>query len=273
MTLVSRLDASLLIDHTSQALWWSILTRAMAGYRVLSELSVIQNHSGANMSVDVVDGTCLLAWVNTTVTGSGGYTNKAIDAAHATYGRFDLIYINSSGAPTVLKGTAAAISPSGATDYKKMVTPQIPSLAGTEGIPLAVVYVGPSATSITTANIWMIAAPGSGNRFEIDFPFGDGSAVLTAGQAEFCCPDAAKITRVDVWEVGLVSSSITCTLYKHAIGAAKGDAVDTFAISSDTDMTETGLSIAVAAHDVLRVETSGITAAKQIVCRLFMEAL
>lgn len=108
--------------------------------------------------------------------------------------------------------------------------------------------------------------------FEIDFPFGNGSDVIEAAVHEFAAPIACKITRADVWEVGSVSSSITCTLYKHAIGAAKGSAVDSFAISSNVYMTETGLNISVSQHDVLRIEVSGITAAKQIVCRLFCEA-
>ena len=108
--------------------------------------------------------------------------------------------------------------------------------------------------------------------FEIDFPFGNGSDVIEAAVHEFAAPIACKITRADVWEVGSVSSSITCTLYKHAIGAAKGSAVDSFAISSNVYMTETGLNISVSQHDVLRIEVSGITAAKQIVCRLFFEA-
>lgn len=108
--------------------------------------------------------------------------------------------------------------------------------------------------------------------FEIDFPFGNGSDVIEAAVHEFAAPIACKIIRADVWEVGSVSSSITCTLYKHAIGAAKGSAVDSFAISSNVYMTETGLNIAVAQHDILRVEVSSITAAKQIVCRLFIEA-
>lgn len=108
--------------------------------------------------------------------------------------------------------------------------------------------------------------------FEVDFPFGDGENIIEASAAEVGIPIACKIIRADVWEVGLVSSSITCTLYKHAIGAAKGSAVDTFAISSGVSMTETSLNISVSQHEVLRVEVSGITAAKQIVCRLFFEA-
>jgi hypothetical protein len=108
--------------------------------------------------------------------------------------------------------------------------------------------------------------------FEVDFPFGDGENIIEASAAEVGIPIACKIIRADVWEVGLVSSSITCTLYKHAIGAAKGSAVDTFAISGGVSMTETGLNISVSQHEVLRVEVSGVTAAKQIVCRLFLEA-
>jgi hypothetical protein len=107
--------------------------------------------------------------------------------------------------------------------------------------------------------------------FEIDFPFGDGENVIEASAAEVGVPIASKITRADIWEAGLVSSSITCTLYKHAIGAAKGSAVDSFAISSNVYMTETGLNISVSQHEILRIEVSGITAAKQIVCRLFLE--
>lgn len=108
--------------------------------------------------------------------------------------------------------------------------------------------------------------------FEIDFPFGNGSDVIEDAVHEFAVPIACKITRADVWEVGGRSSSITCTLYKHAVGAAKGSAVDSFAISSSVYMTETGLNISVSQHNVLRIEVSSITAAKQIVCRLFLEA-
>lgn len=108
--------------------------------------------------------------------------------------------------------------------------------------------------------------------FEIDFPFGNGLDVIEDAVHEFAVPIACKITRADVWEVGGRSSSITCTLYKHAVGAAKGSAVDSFVMSSRVYMTETGLNISVSQHNVLRIEVSSITAAKQIVCRLFLEA-
>jgi len=107
--------------------------------------------------------------------------------------------------------------------------------------------------------------------FDVAFPFGDGSIVLTTGSQEYRIPIACKIVAARIWEVGLISSSITCTLYKHAIGVAAGSVVDTFSLSSTTYSEETGLSISVSAGDILRIETSSITAAKQIVCSLSLE--
>ena len=104
--------------------------------------------------------------------------------------------------------------------------------------------------------------------FDVAFPFGDGSNVLVAGSCEFRIPIACTIIAARVWEVGVITSSITCTLYKHALGAAKGSLVDTFAIATNVYYEETGLSIAVTTGDILRIDTSGITSAKQIVCSL-----
>lgn len=108
--------------------------------------------------------------------------------------------------------------------------------------------------------------------FDVEFSFGDGNAILTDGACEIRIPINSKIVAARVWEVLLDSCSITCTLYKHALGAAHGSAVDTFAIASNTYYQETGLSIAVSAGDILRIETSGITNAWLIVCSLSLEA-
>lgn len=262
---------ALLRTHVFRAAHLVAVLNALRGYYVLagSEPTISQKSEGADMSVDVSAFSYALA----NVAGSKGTSsNVAIDAADGTNPRIDLLYLNSSGTLTISKGTAAAKSPSAETNWLKYEAPYPADFSAVDGVLLAEIHVGAGVTTITDANIRNIAVPRKPGIFEIDFPFGDGSAVLTAGQLEFMCPVAGKITRADVWEVGLVSSSITCTLYQHAIGAAKGDAVDSFTISSDTDMTETGLSIAVAAHDILRIETSSITAAKQIVCRLYMEA-
>ena len=170
-------------------------------------------------------------------------------------------------------GGFVAEAPTGTT-----TSGRVPQWSSTQKTLTTGLTVGTAANNLVQldGNAKLPAVDGSqltGRVFEIDFPFGNGQDVIEAGQVhEFAAPIACKITRADIWEVGLVSGSITCTLYKHAIGAAKGSAVDTFAISSDTDMTETGLNISVSQHDVLRIEVSGITAAKQIVCRLFCEA-
>ena len=82
---------------------------------------------------------------------------------------------------------------------------------------------------------------------------------------------AARIRSFDT-SGALLSGSVTCTLYKHALSAAIGSTVDTFAISSATYYEETGLSIAVTAGDWLTVITSGITSCKQILCSLTLEA-
>lgn len=109
-------------------------------------------------------------------------------------------------------------------------------------------------------------------KFEIDFPFGDGTSLILASQQEWGIPVACKITKVEIWEVGLISGSVTCTLYKHTIGQAKGTAVGSYAISSSTYYQSSALNISVAEDDILRIETSGIASVKQIVCRLKLEA-
>jgi hypothetical protein len=111
--------------------------------------------------------------------------------------------------------------------------------------------------------------------FEVAFPFGDGSGVLVASNCFYPIPIACKITKAEIRSVDSagapLAGSVTCTLYKHARGAALGTLVDAFAISTATDMEETGLNIAVAAGNYLTVVTSGITTCKQIVCTLTLE--
>jgi hypothetical protein len=112
----------------------------------------------------------------------------------------------------------------------------------------------------------------TGRFFEIDFPFGNGQDVIEAAVQEISVPVNCTIRRADVWEVGLITSSVTCTLYRHGIGASKGNPIDTFSLSNQANMYETGLNITASTHDIFRVEVSGITAAKQIVCRFYCEA-
>lgn len=132
-----------------------VVSRALAGYSVRSGLAVTQRAAGANMSVDVAAGTYLLNNVPGTYAAT---TNVAVDAADSTNPRLDILYINSSGVLTIAKGTAAAISPAGETNYKKFEVPYPADLSGTAGIPLAIIHVGAGVSTITDANIWMIGS-------------------------------------------------------------------------------------------------------------------
>lgn len=108
--------------------------------------------------------------------------------------------------------------------------------------------------------------------FDIDFPFGNGQDVIEASVQEISIPINCAIRHVNIWEVGLIPSSLTCTLYRHSLGTGKGDPLDTFSLSNQASMYEVDLNITASTHDIFRVEVSGITSAKQIVCRFFCEA-
>lgn len=112
--------------------------------------------------------------------------------------------------------------------------------------------------------------------FDAPFVFGDGTVVLAADSCAYRIPIACKVAAVRIRSYNsagaLLSGSITCSLYIHDIDAGIGTVVDTFAIASDTDMTETGLSIAVAAGKWITIVISGITSCKKITCTLQLEA-
>lgn len=112
---------------------------AAHGWGVVSGLAVSQRGAGANMSVDVASGD---AWINGTKITKSSTTNVAITAAHATYDRYDLVVINSSGTISVIDGTAAATSY--ANDY---------DLETNNAILLAEVYVPATDTTIEDAQI------------------------------------------------------------------------------------------------------------------------
>jgi hypothetical protein len=108
--------------------------------------------------------------------------------------------------------------------------------------------------------------------WDADIIFGDGSAVLEGQRATFRSPGACKITAIYIRELARISSSATFTLYIHAISADIGTAVDTFTISSVTYGSESGLSIAVSAGQMVTVVLSGISNAKQLLFSIAFEA-
>ena len=88
---------------------------AAHGWGTVSGLAVSQRAAGANMSVDVASGE---AWINGTKVTKGSTTNVVITAAHATYDRYDLVVINSSGTISVIAVTAAATSYANDYDFE-----------------------------------------------------------------------------------------------------------------------------------------------------------
>lgn len=112
---------------------------AAHGWGVVSGIGVSEKGAGADMSVDVTAG---VAWINGIRVTKGSTTNVAITAAHASYDRYDLVVINSSGTISVIDGTAAAVSY--ANDY---------DLETNNAILLAEVYVPATDTTIEDAQI------------------------------------------------------------------------------------------------------------------------
>lgn len=80
---------------------------ALDGNHVLSGLAVSEKGAGADQSVDVASGSCYIADTKYT---EGSTVNVALDAAHGTYARWDIItYDASAGNPSKVTGTAGAI--------------------------------------------------------------------------------------------------------------------------------------------------------------------
>jgi len=95
--------------------------------------------AGADMSVDVAAGSCI---INGTTYTEAATVNVVITAAHASLDRYDLIvYDQSGGNPIAVAGTAAA-------------TPNPPDVTDDNDIPLAIVFVEHAATSIVNSDIF-----------------------------------------------------------------------------------------------------------------------
>ena len=126
---------------------------AMNDSGVLSGLAVSQRAAGANMSVDVALGR---AYISATAYTEASAVNLAIDAAHATLHRKDLItYDPTTSNPVVTKGTNHT---GGTSD--PIYPPDIP--AG--DILLAIVDVDAAVSSILNSDIHVLGA-GAGKMY------------------------------------------------------------------------------------------------------------
>ena len=77
------------------------------GDGVISGLAVTEKGAGADQSVDVASGSCVIDGTEYTEAAT---VNVALDAAHGTYARWDIItYDASAGNPSKVTGTAGAI--------------------------------------------------------------------------------------------------------------------------------------------------------------------
>ncbi len=118
--------------------------------------------------------------------------------------------------------------------------------------------------------------------FGVSFPFGNGSAELTAEASTKRIPIASKITKAYIRSLdtdgALKSGSITIKVYIHDYNGTIGTAVDTFSLSSASSYEETTatggthLPITVAAGKYITAITSGITTCEQVTLDLELEA-
>lgn len=286
--------------------------RSEDGYGILTGCDVHQKATPA-MGVTIDAGTVMYNGAYLVVAGG----DIAIDASSASYPRFDIVYINSSGSAVVAKGTAASILPSLETAFKKMTTPY-PNPSIPTGVILARIYVAAGVTTILNAaiddiamnitqvpigvlttrgdipyrgaNMWERLAKGTSNQvltqgandptwstryYSMQFPFGDGAAVLLANAKILLeVPITGKIITARCFSSDNTSGSITFGLWQdqYADGIpTSGDSIATFSISSSTKNQYTGLSYVVTSGDLLVVNINSVTSLKAATLSLTVE--
>ena len=124
------IDGQTIYNARIQSLSKATIRNGVVGSGVANtSLKVTEREAGANMSVDVQLGKCI---INGTTHTEAADVNIVIAAAHATDERIDLIvYDQSAGNPAVVAGTPHATHP------------QVPDVTDDNDIPLGLVYVLP----------------------------------------------------------------------------------------------------------------------------------
>jgi len=192
--------------------------------------------------------------------------------------RGSLAFFGAAGWAELVKGTAGYLLMQGANDpYWGL--PKLDDLAAPDD--------NTDLDASTSAHGLMAKYPNTQQRlkgtgawadpiFGVNFPFGNGAAVLTAEAKTIRIPIASKITKAYIRSLdtdgALKTGSITITIYVHDYNAAIGSSVDSFALASASSFAETGLSITVAAGKYITAITSGITTCEQVVLDLELEA-
>jgi hypothetical protein len=155
MTDLYAMEITVLRDHILRYCHLAAILRAVKGWYWLTGLQVIQKGTGANMSVDVATGTCVLAGVLKSISAA----NVAIGAADVTNPRIDLLYIAANGNLTILAGIAKAVKPATETTWQKYEEPYPTDISTTPGLILAEILVRANTSSILNADIRMLGVP------------------------------------------------------------------------------------------------------------------
>jgi len=135
---IDRIDGEIIFDIDYNAVEQALrYTGWITGWNVTG--------NSTTLSVDVSAGS---GRSGGTFVSTSASTNLALSEADPTNPRKDLvIWDSSAGSLAVVTGTAQAISPSGETDPRKMVSPAPPDITDPNDIIIAVVYVPAGAST------------------------------------------------------------------------------------------------------------------------------
>jgi len=154
--------------------WTSVLPIALrlanARTGVVSGCAVSQQ-AAPDMTVQSALGVVMIAGARISVAADATIT---INAAHASFDRYDLITLNTSGAIVYTAGTANATP----------VPPEIPA----NQVPIAVIYVAASATNIPDAAIYDVRITVQDNSSFYAGDGSDGALTVAAGTTTLTTP-------------------------------------------------------------------------------------
>jgi len=190
--------------------------------------------------------------------------------------RGDIFYRGASGWLKLVKGVAGYVLTQGADDPAWASDPIVAALT-TRGQMIYRGATGPLALNKGVAGQGLVQGADdpvwTTRSFKVAYAFGDGFEVLEADQEYgVSLPVACKVVAVTIREITQTTGTVTCSLYRHALADARGNAIDTFTITNAKYFSEGSLSWAFTKDQWATIVISGITSAKKIVCMVEFEA-
>ena len=228
-----------------------------------------------DMTVKVDAGIVIIAGARKTVAGN----NVNITSADATHPRIDVIYVDTNGTAQVHTGTAAAIAPSGETPWKKFTSP-FPAESIPSGVILALVHVGATVTTITSANIKSIACYATSPRRQIVVIIDGGGYEIEDGIALWIPVDYA-CTIKSCTMVADQSGSIVVDIWKSAYADVPAENAESITASApptittavkSQDNTLTGWTTSISAGDWLYYNVDSCTTIPRVTIDLEVES-